>query len=151
MRDYTEYSQDELLSRVRELEMLSQELLEEQQRETRLDFSWSGNLGHWYWNVQTNSVVFHPLKITTLGYSLDEVPEEVTYQFFTERLHPEDYERVMQTMRDHLEGKIPVYEVEYRIKAKDGSWKWFYDRGKVTRRSEEGKPLFLAGIVFDVT
>ncbi|MGM0432935.1 MAG: diguanylate cyclase, partial [Spirochaetota bacterium] len=33
----------------------------------------------------------------------------------------------------------------------DGSWKWFYDRGKVTRRSEEGKPLFLAGIVFDVT
>lgn len=151
MRDYADYSRDELLARVRELEMLTQQLLEEQQQETRLDFSWSGNLGHWYWNVEANSVVFHPLKVTALGFSLDEVPEEVTYQFFTDRLHPDDHERVMQTMRDHLTGKLPVYEVEYRIRAKDGSWKWFYDRGKVTRRSEAGKPLFLAGIVFDVT
>lgn len=57
----------------------------------------------------------------------------------------------MKAMIDHLEGKATVYEVEYRIKAKDGSYKWYYDRGKITQYDENGKPLFLAGIVFDIT
>src|SRR5690606_27097803 len=54
-------------------------------------------------------------------------------------------------MMDHLYGKIPVWEVKYRIQAKDGSWKVYKDRGNVTERTEDGKPLFLKGIVFDVT
>lgn len=57
----------------------------------------------------------------------------------------------MQRMREHLAGKIPVWEVKYRIQAKDGSWKVYQDRGKVTKRNEDGAPLFLKGIVFDVT
>src|SRR5690554_1905902 len=57
----------------------------------------------------------------------------------------------MQNMRDHMMGLTGVYEVEYRIRTKEGRWKWFYDRGKVTRRAADGKPLFLAGIVFDIT
>jgi len=57
----------------------------------------------------------------------------------------------MANMLEHMKGLTPVYEVEYRIKAKDGSWKWYYDRGKVTKRAEDGSPLFVAGIVFDVS
>ncbi len=57
----------------------------------------------------------------------------------------------MDAMLDHLYGKAPVYEAEYRIRTKSGSYKWYYDRGKITQRSEDGKPLFLAGIVFDIT
>ncbi|MDZ7835519.1 MAG: sensor domain-containing diguanylate cyclase [Alkalibacterium sp.] len=96
-------------------------------------------------------MVFNPLKAEALGYTNEELPEKVPYDFFTSRLHPEDYEKVMDNMREHLKGNTPVYEVEYRIKTKDGDWKWYYDRGKVTRRSDEGAPLFLAGIVFDIT
>jgi diguanylate cyclase (GGDEF)-like protein len=142
---------EDLRKRVRQLERLNTELLAEQQRETTLDFAWSGNLGHWYFNIETNTVVFHPLKVTTLGFDVSEIPESVPYQYFTEKLHPEDYEKAMQAMRDHLSGKSPVYEVSYRIQAKDGSYKWFYDRGKVTQWTEDGKPVFLAGIVFDIT
>ena len=54
-------------------------------------------------------------------------------------------------MRDHLAGKSPIYEVEYRIRAKDGMYKWYYDRGKITQYDEDRKPMFLAGIVFDIT
>jgi diguanylate cyclase (GGDEF)-like protein len=57
----------------------------------------------------------------------------------------------MEAMRRHMNGEAPVYEVEYRIKTKSGEWKWFKDRGKVTQRDEKGKPLFAAGIVFDIT
>lgn len=144
-------SYDMLLKKVSELEMLNRELLKEKAQETLLDFAWAGNLGHWYWNIRTNDVTFNPLKITTLGYTLDEVPEQVSYQFFTDKLHPEDYARAMTVMRNHLQGKTSVYELEYRIQAKDGTYKWYYDRGKITQRDAQGRPLFAAGIVFDIT
>ena len=32
-----------------------------------------------------------------------------------------------------------------------GSYKWYYDRGKITQRDERGKAVFMAGIVFDIT
>ncbi len=57
----------------------------------------------------------------------------------------------MDAMYDHLYGKKDVYEVEYRIKTKDGNYKWYYDRGKITQYDENGKPSFIAGIVFDIT
>ncbi len=131
--------------------MLTQELLKEKEQETRLEYAWTGNLGHWYWNIKTNEVTFNPLKVTTLGYDKSEIPEHVTYQFFTEKLHPEDLENAMDAMRNHLYGKAEVYEAEYRIKAKDGSYKWYYDRGKITQYDDNGKPSFLAGIIFDIT
>ena len=149
--DYTNYSRDQLLSRIKDLEMLTQELLKEKQQETRLEYAWTGNLGHWYWNIKTNEVTFDPLKVITLGYDISEIPECVTYQFFTDKLHPEDFKKTMDAMRAHLYGNAAVYEVEYRIKAKDGTFKWYYDRGKITHYDDNGKPIFLAGIVFDIT
>lgn len=141
----------ELIERMNALEMLNKELLLEKEQAVRLEYAWTGNLGHWYWNIKTNEVTFNPLKIITLGYQMDELPKRVTYQFFTEKLHPEDCEKAMKIMREHLYGKLDVYEVEYRIRCKDGSYKWYYDRGKITQRDESGKPIFLAGIVFDIT
>lgn len=149
--EYSDFSKEKLLERINELELLNNELLAEREQDVTLEYAWTGNLGHWYWNVKTNSVTFNPLKITTLGYDKSEIPKNVTYQFFTDKLHPEDYQRVMDVMYDHLYGRVNVYEVEYRIKTKDGKYKWYYDRGKITQYDEDGKPLFLAGIVFDIS
>lgn len=144
-------SAGQLLDRIRELEIFNAQLLEEKEREVGLDFAWTGNLGHWYWNVATNRVTFNSLKIRALGYTPEELPEQVPFQFFTDKLHPDDLEPTMNAMRAHLHGTAHVYEAEYRIQSKDGSWRWFYDRGRITVRGEKGAPVFLAGIVFDVT
>ena len=149
--DYSLLTREELIGKLEEKEILVSQLLLEREQETRLDYAWNGNLGAWYWNVRTDTVTFNPLKATTLGYSPEELPQDIGFSFFTEKLHPDDYQKVMQSMLDHLQGNSPVYEVEYRIQAKDGSYKWYYDRGKITRYEESGKPLFLAGIVFDIT
>lgn len=149
--DYHKASHEELVARIEELERLNRQLLKEQRQEIGLDFAWTGNLGHWYWDYRTNTVTFNPLKTAALGYEMSELPERVPYQFFTDRLHPGDFDTTMDAMRDHLYGRSAVYETEYRIKAKDGSWKWFYDRGRITQRDETGKPIFMAGIVFDIT
>lgn len=149
--DYQGFSREQLLERIYSLERLTKELRKEQEQETRLEFAWSGNLGHWYWDIRTNTVTFDPQKVTALGYDLTEISESVTYQFFTDKLHPEDYQGTMEAMMKHLQGEAEVYEVEYRIRTKTGEYKWYYDRGKITQVDEAGKPLFLAGIVFDIT
>ncbi|MBC3797698.1 GGDEF and EAL domain-containing protein [Acetobacterium tundrae] len=149
--DYSEYDLDQLIERINELEVLNKQLLREKEQETMLDFAWSGNLGNWYWNRKTNTVICNQLKVTTLGYTMDEMPPKITQQFFTEKLHPDDYQNTMHAMTLHLEGKASVYETEYRIQAKDKSWKWFYDRGKITQRDSKGKPVMISGIVFDIT
>ena len=149
--DYSMYSREQLVEMIDEMKMLNRELLAEQHQATKLEFSWTGNLGHWYWNIKTDSVVFNPLKVESLGYQMSELPTKISFRFFTEKLHPDDYQKTMQAMSAHLKDESPVYEIEYRIQAKAGTWKWFYDRGKITQRDAQGKPEFLAGIVFDIT
>lgn len=151
MEDYTNFTKKELIEEIESLKRLNKELLNTFHDTENMEFGWDGNLGQWFWDFTLNEVTYNPLKATALGYTKEELPEKVPYEFFTEKLHPEDYEFVMQEMQDHLDGEIPVWEVKYRIQAKDGSWKIYQDRGKVTERTEEGKPLFLKGIVFDIT
>ncbi|MDD3093939.1 MAG: sensor domain-containing diguanylate cyclase [Clostridia bacterium] len=142
---------EQLEKELEEALALNSQLIEEKQQDMNLNYAWTGNLGHWYWHVPSNKVTFNPLKITVLGYDENELPKEVTYQYFTDKLHPDDYEKAMQIMRNHLQGKLSVYEVEYRIKAKDGSYRWYYDRGKITKYDKNNKPELIAGIVFDIT
>lgn len=156
--NYQKMNKEQLLTLIQEIElenkelkMLNQELLDQKEKESVLEFSWAGNLGHWYYNIATNHVVFNFLKVQALGYKKEEVPQRVGYEFFTNKLHPDDYEQVMQNMREHMAGLKEVYEVEYRIATKNNNWKWFYDRGKITQRDDKGRPLFAAGIVFDIT
>lgn len=149
--DYTSLTKDELIQKITGLKLLNKELLKEKEQETTLEFCWAGNLGHWYWDVKANQVTFNPLKITTLGYEREDIPETVGFEYFTDKLHPDDYEVAMKVMEDHLAGKADMYELEYRIKAKDGAYKWYYDRGKITQRNDEGEPILVAGIVFDIT
>lgn len=101
--------------------------------------------------VPENTLIFNKKKATNLGYNLAEIPDKVGFEFFTNMLHPEDYDRVMENMQDHLLNKSKAFEVEYRIKHKDGSYRWYYDRGTIIRKSENNKPLLVSGLVFDIT
>jgi len=79
--------------------VLNLELLEEKEQEDSLNFDWSGNLGNW--NIKRNSVVLNRLITTALNYSVDELPYKVGYPFFTEKLHPDDYQNTKNVMHTH--------------------------------------------------
>jgi hypothetical protein len=100
--DYTKFTKKQLIQTIEEIQILNQQLLEEKEQAVGLDFSWTCNLGHWYWNLMTNNVTFNPLKVTTLGYTEEEIPKKVDYQYFTEKLHPEDYQKTMDAMLAHI-------------------------------------------------
>ncbi len=149
-------SYEELEKRVRDLEALTREYEEIHQSlhvaRERLNLSLSaGNLAWWEWNVAENRVDFNENKVRMLGFERSDFPTPCPYAAFTDLLHPDDHEKTMQAMRDHLSGKKPLYEAEYRIRHKDGSYRWFYDRGSVTKRSPDSSPAELKGIVFDAT
>ncbi len=151
MGEYEDFSREELLGKISDLEHLLNAMKAEKNDAELLNFPWIGNLGNWYWNLVENTVIFNDQKVMALGYKKAEIPDKIGFEFFTQKLHPDDYEHVMNNMRSHLAGMTPVYETTYRIQTKDGGWKWFYDRGKVTRRDDKGKAELVVGIVFDIT
>lgn len=108
-----------------------------------------GNMAWCEWDIKTGVVLFDERKATMLGYTKDEFPSDV-YKI-CELIHPDDYDETMQAMRDHLEGRSTLWDVTYRIKRKDGSYAWYYDRGTVTLRDKDGNPLKLIGTVIDVS
>lgn len=151
MDTYEQDTREELIERLISVEQLKDELISHIQEEDRLEYAWSGNLGRWFWNYPKNQITFNPLRMEVLGYKKGELPDTVQSEFFTDLIHPEDIDHVMQQLMELINGNIPIIEVKYRIKAKDSTWHVFYDRGKVTRKDSEGKTLFLTGILFDIT
>ena len=145
-KDFNNWSSKELIDYI----YLLEETIKKENKQFIGDFKWAGNLGQWFWYYEENRVIFNDLKATNIGYDPKQLGE-IGYEFYTEKLHPDDYERVMENMRNHLKGITPAYEVEYRIQHKEGYYVWYYDRGVVTKRDENGSPLLLEGIVFDIS
>lgn len=108
-----------------------------------------GNMAWWDWDIQSGEVAMHEKKATMLGYSPEEFPTNV-YEV-TKYIHPDDYEMAMKAMRDHLEGKSPVYNIKYRMKMKNGEYKLYHDKGGIIAYDKSGKPLRVVGIVMDVS
>ena len=151
MSQYDQLSNAELITKIQELDGLVKKYKEERDSQELLKFPWIGNLGSWEFNLKTNRVICNIHKVMALGYSEYEIPDPMGHEFFTEKLHPSEYESTMENMRQHLRGDSPAYEVTYQIRTKSGSWKWFYDRGTITQRDQDGHPEVVSGIVFDIT
>lgn len=99
----------------------------------------------WQMELPSGNVFFGDTKSKMLGYSESDFSH---YSDFTQIVHPDDYEKTMQEMRDHLEGKKDLYEVLYRIQHKNGDYLQFYDCGKIINR--EGEKTTLMGFVVKI-
>ncbi|MFA5421332.1 MAG: sensor domain-containing diguanylate cyclase [Bacilli bacterium] len=151
--NYESWSKDHLVAHLRKLDRFNGELKDSILLSNSLfleEFRWAGNLGQWFWYYDENKILFNDKKTMTLGYDPKEMGE-TGFEFFTSKIHPDDINRVMENMRNHLHGTSPAYEVEYRIRHKDGHYVWYYDRGTVVKRDEHGQPLLLHGVVFDIS
>lgn len=105
--------------------------------------------GVWDWNPTTNEVVFSRQWKTMIGYEEDEIRND--FVEWKERVHPDDLPAAMAATMAHLEGRTPGYTSEFRMRCKDGSWKWIRSRGMVTSRDSQGRPLRVIGTHKDIT
>jgi diguanylate cyclase (GGDEF)-like protein/PAS domain S-box-containing protein len=66
-------------------------------------------------------------------------------------IHPDDFVRIQHAFRSYLAGEAAHYRCEFRLHARDGTWRWVYSRGVIVARDEQRKPLAMTGIVTDIT
>jgi len=117
-----------------------------ERKELALD---GANLGSWDWDIDSGKVTFDQRWAEMLGYSLDELEPHV--DTWKNLLHPDDLEQVMLRLNNHLEGQNAFYNCEFRMQSKSGQLIWIQDRGRVTERDANGKPLRAAGTHQDIT
>lgn len=119
------------------------------QSEERFDLAVRGSdAGIWDWDLLTNHVYYSPRWKSILGYDEDEIENE--YREWEQRLHPEDRDRALATIRDYLEGTTAEYELEHRLRHKAGHYCWILARGALVR-DRHGKPYRMVGSHFDIT
>jgi diguanylate cyclase (GGDEF)-like protein/PAS domain S-box-containing protein len=82
-----------------------------------------------------------------LGHTFDDMTGEP----WLERIHPADREHVRQVLSRHLRGETPEFKCEFRVRTRDGSYRWFISSGIVERRDRNGTPVSYVGHNEDVT
>lgn len=110
----------------------------------------AGGIAWWVMEYPSGAVYFSPNKIKMLGYQQSDMSDFIHYTSFTNLVHPKDIGQAMKAMMDHIEGKADAYQTKYRIKAKDGAYHKFFDRGKIVAKNKDGE-IAIAGIVLDIT
>jgi PAS domain S-box-containing protein len=105
--------------------------------------------GLWDWNLATGEVYYSPQYAGMLGYGPGEIAHDVAS--WQERIHPDDRTRAVQANLDCREGRSERVEVEFRMRHRDGGWRWILGRGSVVARDGTGCALRMVGTHTDVT
>ena len=108
----------------------------------------AGDHGFWDWDLDTDEIYFSPRYYTMLGYEPGELP--MVKDTWTRLMHPEDRETMVPRVQNYVEN-AERYEVEFRLKCKDGSWKWISGKGKSFELDENGRPWRAVGLHVDIT
>ena len=121
-----------------------------QASEERWKFALEGaGEGVWDWNLQTDEVFRSARWHAIYGYAETDVGR--TAREGRMLMHPDDLAQAMEDTRAYLEGKTEIYTSEFRLRCKDGSWKWTLSRGKLVESDKAGKPLRMIGIHTDIS
>src|SRR5437867_4621784 len=108
----------------------------------------AANLGLWLWNIRDDKLWVTEKWRALFGFTESE---PVNFDRVLQVVHPEDRERMKQTVQDMLEdGGGGEHESEYRITRPDGSTRWIAGYGGV-ELDERGKPAFARGVSRDIT
>jgi len=108
------------------------------------------NVGTWEWNVQTNEAIFDERWADIIGYSISEIGRG-NIRTWIDRTHPDDKAEAHRQLQSCFDGTSSHFEIEHRMRHKDGHWIWIQNRGKVYTWSDDGKPLLMYGTHEDIT
>jgi PAS domain S-box-containing protein len=127
------------------------QLAEEELRKSRERFELAvqgSQDGLWDWNLTTDEVYYSPRYKAMLGYEDDEMPNRS--EEWAKRVHPDDIDRVRNELRAHFKGRESLSWVEFRMRHKDGSYRWIRSRAFVLRDAT-GRVYRMAGSHEDIT
>jgi PAS domain S-box-containing protein len=108
----------------------------------------SANLGLWDVNLHTGDAWLNDRWWTMLGYEPNELSR--SYDVWRELLHPDDLLTALAILQHRTRAQAE-FRIEYRMRSKDGSWRWIHCCGRTVATNELGEPQRVAGVHLDVT
>jgi PAS domain S-box-containing protein len=105
--------------------------------------------GLWDWNIASGEVFCSPQLKRMMGYGPDEMTP--TIEAWHRNVHPDDAALDRARVEEHLSGRRARYESEYRLRDRNGDYRWIRDRGRVCERAADGTPTRMVGMVQDIT
>ena len=105
--------------------------------------------GVWDWDIASGKMVYSESWAGMLGYPLSEISDGT--HTWRSLIHPHDLVRAQTLVDTHLQGLVPGYEIEVRLRHRRGHYIWVLDRGRVVERDEQGNPLRMTGTHRDIT
>jgi PAS domain S-box-containing protein len=121
------------------------------QSEERYALAMEGaNEGHWDWDLASDRLFLSPKMKMLDGQSAEsEIGSRADWMSHI-IVHPDDTPTLQAALEDHLEGRTPRFDCEYRVRHSNGEWRWLLARGRCVRDAV-GKPLRFVGSAMDVT
>ncbi len=105
--------------------------------------------GMWDKNLKTGEIHYGKNWASSLGYKKEDIKSgKITWQSL---LHPEDKEKTLQAVQDHLDGKTTSYTCEFRLLNANKQWQWMLGKGKIVQYDEQGNPERFVGIQSDIS
>lgn len=124
------------------------EALRSSERRMALAIDGSGT-GVWDRDIANGAIYYSDSWKSLLGYAPDDISNRIEDSYT--RVHPDDVSYVHATIADHLQQRTAEYQVEHRLRCKDGTYKWVHSRGMVVERDAAGQALRMLGTTTDIT
>lgn len=105
--------------------------------------------GVWDWNILTGECYYSEGYKKLYGYAPGELHNRI--EEWEMLIHPEDKLKMKEAVKEHLSTENPFHESTYRIKAKNGEYKWILARGMIIERDQNEQPRRMIGTHTDIT
>lgn len=129
--------------------VLAEQRLQEGEQRWKFALESSG-FGVWDWDLTRDTIFRSSQFKVMLGYSADEPIADAALGW-QGMVHPEDLPGTELAVNDHLMQRTDSFDREFRMRCKDGSWKWVMGRGKVIRRDDQQRALRMTGTLEDIS
>ncbi|BDM65855.1 hypothetical protein NFHSH190041_33070 [Shewanella sp. NFH-SH190041] len=105
--------------------------------------------GLWDWYLDSEQIICNPAYYSMLGYQPNEFPALLST--IESLIHPDDRIRAEEYREQYLANPQGAYEIEFRMKAKNGQYHWILARGRVVEFTPDNQPKRMVGTHKDIT